>query len=214
MPPGMMATAAAHLLAVFAMMPATVVLAAAAAGAAGPPEGPCDITGAAGNPCVAAHSTVRALYGKYDGGLYILQKSRTQAQMTIDVLEPGGFADKAKHDRFCGAEMDCVILSVLDQSPMKNHLVQRHGLINASRHPIMVGNKVPVYGMWFDPGFGYHVDDTRGIAKGNAPESIFAVMSGSRHTGADAAHKGCCFDYGAVIPAASARPAVLKLMSC
>ena len=21
-------------------------------------------------------------------------------------------------------------------------------------------------------------------------------MSGSRHTGADAAHKGCCFDYG------------------
>jgi hypothetical protein len=47
-----------------------------------------------------------------------------------------------------------------------------------------------------DPGYGYHVDDTRGIAKGNEPESIFAVMSGSRHTGADAAHKGCCFDYG------------------
>lgn len=39
-----------------------------------------------------------------------------------------------------------------------------------------------------------HVDDTRGIAKGNEPESIFAVMSGTRHTGAEAAHKGCCFD--------------------
>ena len=30
-------------------------------------EGPCDITGAAGHPCVAAHSTTRALYGAYDG---------------------------------------------------------------------------------------------------------------------------------------------------
>ena len=116
--------------------------------------------------------------------------------MTIGVLEPGGFADQAKHDAFCGPEKDCVILSVLDQSPMKNHLTQRHGLINASRHPIVVGDNVGVYGMWFDPGFGYHVDDTRGIAKGNEPESIYAVMSGSRHTGADAAHKGCCFDYG------------------
>ena len=33
-------------------------------------EGPCDILGAAGNPCVAAHSTVRALYGAYEGPLY------------------------------------------------------------------------------------------------------------------------------------------------
>ena len=36
--------------------------------------------------------------------------------------------------------MDCVILSVLDQSPMKNHLTQRHGLVNASRYPIIVGD--------------------------------------------------------------------------
>ena len=97
---------------------------------------------------------VRALYGKYDGGLYIVQKNHTQEQMTIGVLEPGGFADKAKHDKFC-AKLDCVILSVLDQSPMKNHLTQRHGLVNASRHPIIVGDGVGVYGMWFDPGYGY-----------------------------------------------------------
>jgi hypothetical protein len=44
--------------------------------------------------------------------------------------------------------------------------------------------------MWFDPGFGYHVDQTKGIATGNAPESIFAVMSGTHYNG------GCCFDYG------------------
>ena len=36
-------------------------------------EGPCDILVAAGNPCVAAHSTVRALYAKYDGPLYTVR---------------------------------------------------------------------------------------------------------------------------------------------
>eukprot|EP00729_Bicosta_minor_P002027 gene2027-3191_t len=108
--------------------------------AAAAAEAPCDITGAAGNPCVAAHSTVRALYSKYNGGLYIVQKNQTQEQLTIGTLKPGGFADKAKHDTFCGARKDCVILSVLDQSPMQNHLTQRHGLVNASRHPITVGD--------------------------------------------------------------------------
>ena len=33
-------------------------------------EGPCDILGAAGNPCFAAHSTTRALYANYNGPLY------------------------------------------------------------------------------------------------------------------------------------------------
>lgn len=44
--------------------------------------------------------------------------------------------------------------------------------------------------MWFDVGHGYHVDKTTGIAKGNDPESIYAVMSGKRYNGK------CCFDYG------------------
>ena len=37
-------------------------------------EGPCDILDAAGNPCVAAHSTTRALYAKYNGPLYNASK--------------------------------------------------------------------------------------------------------------------------------------------
>ena len=39
-----------------------------------------------------------------------------------------------------------------------------------------------------DPGFGYHVDNTTGIATGNDPESIYAVMSGTHF------NDGCCFD--------------------
>ena len=38
-------------------------------------DGPCDITGKAGNPCVAAHSTTRALYAAYDGPLYQVTRS-------------------------------------------------------------------------------------------------------------------------------------------
>ena len=39
-------------------------------------------------------------------------------------------------------------------------------------------------------GYGYHVDRTDGIATGNDPESMYAVMSGTHNNGR------CCFDYG------------------
>ena len=167
-----------------------VVLVAAAAQAG--QKGPCDILGAAGNPCVAAHSTVRALYGAYGGRLYNVTRSaqgKPTESMDVHALAPGGFADAAAQDKFC-AGFDCIISVVYDQSPRGNHLGQRHKLVNASRHPITVSGGVHVYGMWFDPGFGYHVDNTSGIATGNDPESIYAVMSGTHYNG------GCCFDYG------------------
>ncbi len=142
--------------------------------------GPCDILGAAGNPCVAAHSTVRALYAGYKGALYNLTRPDGQS-FSVPVLA-NGFADKASHDKFC-PNLDCVISNVFDQSPNANHLGQRHKLVNASQHPITVSGGVPVYGMWFDPGFGYHVDKTVGIATGNDPESIYAVLSGKHFNG-------------------------------
>ena len=36
---------------------------------------PCDIYDAAGTPCVAAHSTVRALYATYNGPLYQVRRT-------------------------------------------------------------------------------------------------------------------------------------------
>ena len=39
-------------------------------GGSGSVIGPCDIYKSAGNPCVAAHSTMRALFGAYSGKLY------------------------------------------------------------------------------------------------------------------------------------------------
>jgi hypothetical protein len=45
--------------------------------------GPFDIYGAAGAPYVAAHSTVRTLYGSYNGRLY--QVTRASDQTTQDI---------------------------------------------------------------------------------------------------------------------------------
>ena len=201
------------------MLPASSMLAlAAGAAVATALEGPCDILDKAGNPCVAAHSTTRALYGHYDGPLYNVSRP-DGTWKSIGLLSAGGFANKPEHDAFC-SKGDCVISNVYDQSPQHNHLGQRHGLVNASKHSVTIGkDKTPVYGMWFDPGFGYHVDNTTGIATGNEPESICeplvpttlcslllrssspdmygapvmawcadAVMSGKNFNG------GCCFD--------------------
>jgi hypothetical protein len=100
-----------------AMLLSTAALAAtpaaAAAGGAGAREGPCDITGKAGNPCVAAHSTTRALYAAYDGPLYRVTYGRVCAPCVhhkgsqccsagndtdIGLLEPRGFANISTQD--------------------------------------------------------------------------------------------------------------------
>ena len=167
-----------HVLIMFAILLTTAVAGVSA-------EGPCDITGKAGNPCVAAHSTVRALYAHYDGPLYEVTRSSDGTSANVEVLKAGGFANIATQNTFC-AKLDCVISIVYDQSPQGNHLRQRHQLVNASRHKITVGqgeNKTSVFGMWFDKHYGYHVDNTSGIAKGNQPESIYAVMSGTHYNG-------------------------------
>jgi hypothetical protein len=172
-------------------MRSALVLALTSAGAvaAAPPAGPCDILGAAGNPCVAAHSTTRALFAAYAGPLYNVTRASDGASANISVLAPGGFANVTAHEAFCAA-LDCVISNVFDQSPQRNHLHQRHMLVNASKHQVLVGDNVRVYGMDFDKGYGYHTDNTTGMAVGNEPQSIYAVMSGTKFNGA------CCFDYG------------------
>ena len=113
---------------------------------------PCDILGAAGNPCVAAHSTVRSLYGAYAGPLYNVTRSSDGQSALIGVLEAGGYANITAHEVFC-SKLDCVVSNIMDQSPQGNHLGQRHKLVNASKHKIMAGGK-EVYGLWFDPGYG------------------------------------------------------------
>ena len=50
---------------------------------------PCDIYAAGGTPCVAAHSTTRALFAAYNGPLYQVQRASDSATTDIGTLERG-----------------------------------------------------------------------------------------------------------------------------
>ena len=70
------------------------------------PQGPCDIYAAAGTPCVAAHSTTRALFASYNGPLYQVMRQSDGKKLNIGVVQPsqkdgGGYADAAAQDNFC-----------------------------------------------------------------------------------------------------------------
>jgi hypothetical protein len=160
-------------------------------------QGPCDIYAAGGTPCVAAHSTTRALYASYNGPLYQVRRASDNATRDIGVLSAGGYADASAQDSFCSGT-SCVITVIYDQSGRGNHLTQAPGggaaggpdnLANATAAPTMVGGH-KAYGVFVAPGTGYRNDHTSGIATGDNPEGMYAVFDGTHYNG------GCCFDYG------------------
>ena len=70
------------------------------------PQGPCDIYAAAGDPCVAAHSTTRALYASYNGPLYQVMRQSDGKTLDIGVVQStgtdgGGYANDGAQDAFC-----------------------------------------------------------------------------------------------------------------
>ena len=173
------------------------------------PQGPCDIYAAAGAPCVAAHSTTRALYASYNGPLYrVLRQSDGKAldigvarPVASPVPDPGGYADAAAQDRFC-ANTYCWISVLYDQSPKHNDLVQAprggfsgpamggfNNLPIADMAPVTVmGHKV--YGVFIAPGMGLRQNDAKGTAVDDQAEGQYWVISGHHY------NSGCCFDYG------------------
>lgn len=161
-----------------------------------PNKGPCDIYALDGGRCVAAHSTVRALYASYSGPLYQVKKVDG---MTMDItpLEPGGFANSAAQDTFCGADA-CTISIIYDQSGKGNHLTKAPpggakmtpgNEANAKALPVTFsGHKV--YGVKIVPGIGYRNNTPCGTATGDDAETEYMVVDATVSNG------GCCFDYG------------------
>lgn len=160
-------------------------------------SGPCDIYATGSTPCVAAHSTTRALYASYNGPLYQVRRSSDNTTRNIGVLSAGGYADAAAQDSFC-AGTSCLITIIYDQSGRGNHLTQAPGggaaggpdnLANATAAPTTVGGH-KAYGVFVAPGTGYRNNHTNGIATGDNPEGMYAIFDGTHYNG------GCCFDYG------------------
>jgi hypothetical protein len=173
------------------------------------PKGPCDIYAAAGTPCVAAHSTTRALYASYIGPLYQILRQSDGKTLDIGVVPPvatpfpdaGGYADAAAQDKFC-ANTYCWITTIYDQSPKHNNLTQAprggfsgpamggfNNLPLADMAPITItGHKV--YGVFIAPGMGLRQDDPKGTAVDDQAQGQYWVINGKHY------NSGCCFDYG------------------
>ncbi len=190
------------------VLPAVMMMVIAAGNNSLPPrpEGPCDIYASGGDPCVAAHSTTRALYASYNGPLYQVMRQSDGKTLNIGVVQPskgdpGGYADAAAQDAFCAGTY-CWITTIYDQSGHGNNLEQAprgffsgpamggfNNLPIADMAPVTImGHKV--YGVFIEPGMGMRIDDPKGTAVDDQAEGQYWVINGHHF------NNGCCFDYG------------------
>lgn len=177
-------------------------------------EGPCDIYEAAGTPCAAAYSTVRALSSTYTGPLYQVRK---QGGGTKDIGQTDdGFANAKEQDDFLGGSAG-TISKVYDQSGNGNDLtVAKKGNYqgtasqdckeaNAKAQSLTV-NGHKVYSLFTAnnanqgyranqegySGYPASVQAAKGMPINNEPQGIYALEDGSR-PGVGCC---CCFDFG------------------
>jgi len=170
------------------------------------PKGPCDTYAAAGSPCVAAHSSTRALYASYNGPLYQVMRQSDGKTIDIGVIQPGendpgGYADASAQDAFCANTL-CWITTIYDQSGKGNHLVQAppgtfRGPAKGGFNTLPIADMAPitimghkVYGVYIMPGMGLRNNDATGLAINDEPQSIYMVCDGTHFD------SGCCFNYG------------------
>lgn len=163
--------------------------------------GPCDIYSSGGTPCVAAHSTTRALYNNYTGPLYQVKRGSDGHTTTISPISAGGVANAATQDSFC-ANTTCLITIIYDQSGRGNHLTQAppggfsgpgangyDNLASATAAPVTLNGR-KAYGVFIAPGDGYRNNAASGTAKGDAAQGLYAIFDGTHY------NSDCCFDYG------------------
>ncbi|KAF5620783.1 alpha-n-arabinofuranosidase B [Fusarium sp. NRRL 52700] len=163
--------------------------------------GPCDIYKSGGTPCIAAHSTTRALFDSYTGGLYQIKRASDGTTTDIKPVSAGGVAASSAQDSFCSGTT-CLITIIYDQSGRSNHLTQAppggfsgpdvngyDNLAAADGAPVTLNGK-KAYGVFISPGTGYRNNQVDGSATGDEPEGLYAVLDGTHYNGA------CCFDYG------------------
>jgi hypothetical protein len=200
------------LLALVLMLPVATMMISAQVGAGrnvhpSRPQGPCDIYAAAKTPCVAAHSSTRALYAAYNGPLYQVMRQSDGKKLDLGVVQAsatdaGGYADAAAQDAFC-ANTYCWITTLYDQSGHGNDLTQAPR--GPAGTPMVMGgfNNIPiadwapvtimghkVYGIFISPGMGLRNDNPHGTAVDDQAEGQYWVVNGHYFNG------GCCFDYG------------------
>jgi hypothetical protein len=157
---------------------------------------PCDTYFAAGTPCVAAHSTTRALFAAYNGSLYRVKRTSDNTTLDVGLLAKGDYANIAPQDAFCSGTY-CTVTRIYDQTSNHNDLTigPRGGAdpadigVPANALPVVAGGH-PVYGLSFTGGMGYRILKGTNVATGGEPEGMYMVTSGTH------VNDWCCFDYG------------------
>ena len=196
------------LIALKSLRSSRVLLAAALLSLPAFAQGPCDIYAKAGTPCVAAHSTTRALYDTFSGPLYQVLDTTNNKTKDIYPIVRGGVANKSSQDSFFNGKVGKISI-IYDQSPQKNHLPKSpkctylsvgkeasssQGITKLDGHDVVgiyiVGAAAESWAPNGIPGVAYRNNNTKGVATGNQAESMYMVVDGKRYSNA------CCFDYG------------------
>lgn len=164
---------------------------------------PCDFYAEGGTPCVAAHSTTRALYQNYTGPLYQIRRVSDNKTMNIYPLSAGNVANTTPQDTFLKGTSGRISI-IYDQSPNHNDLVKGYGHwapvdteAMATEGQIKL-NGHRVFGIYTHdgwspaPGVGYRNNKTTGVQTGNASEGLYMVCDAKHY------NQWCCFDYGNV----------------
>jgi hypothetical protein len=172
-------------------------------------RGPCDIYRDAGQPCVAAYSTVRRLASAYAGPLYQVRSGSSNENTgsggeTQDIGQtPDGFANAAAVGAACAGTI-CTVSLLYDQSGMGNHLpVAKAGIPagggnaalddfepSATPAPLTVGGHV-VYPLVMEARQGYRLPRVgNGVPRQQESQGVYMVADGTR------AGVGCCWEFG------------------
>ena len=170
------------------------------AGCAGKIKGPCDIYEKYGVKCVAAHSTTRKLYSKYDGPLYQLVRESDGKTLDIGTID-GVHANAVLQDAFLEGTIGYISI-IYDQTGHGNDLIQASpgtfkGPAKGEFNTLPIADMAPanldghkVYGAYFMPGMGLRNNNASYMPINDEPEGIYYVVDGTHYD------SGCCFDYG------------------
>jgi hypothetical protein len=174
-------------------------------------DGPCDVYAAAGTPCAAAYSMVRALSKSYTGFLYQVRSGSSAMNTgsggtTKDIpMLADGFADTATQDAFC-ANTTCTVSLLYDHSGNGNNLgvakkgLSAGGMYSASDDFESAANKGTmtikghkVYSLYMNAREGYRIMKVGNkMPVGSASQGIYELADGN-HVGS-----ACCWDFGNV----------------
>jgi len=178
-------------------------------GATSNARGPCDIYRDAGQPCVAAYSTVRRLLSTYTGPLYQIRSGSSDQNTgsggeTHDIGQTiDGFADAAAVDAACAGTI-CTVSLLYDQSGKGSHLpVAKAGIqfggpnatmddfeSSATGGSLLVGGH-KVYALYMGARQGYRLARTGdGMPRSREPQGLYMLADGTR------AGVGCCWEFG------------------